>query len=474
MIKTAKILVVLLIVLISSGWLVTPQLTAAETNETDLNLVAVRSVVTGYLSGWQTGYLDQTTLSQLYLADDLADDEVVQELAEMAIATFTIVEMRSDGESYQVTVSLRPGNRALMLTLGKTNNLWRITELQWETDLTTAPPAEEDPGQETSTASATAVAEESREDLGTLIIQTESGGAFYLVTDNGASLQYLSSGIDPALSPDGTKIAFTRWSSGDEGSVWIYDLTSGQEWPLLGEMRQVKSPTWSADGSQVIVSFQSGGRPYIETVCTDPGSHIPREAYDINRGSETGRICYKLPADPYRKLRLIEVASGAFEDLPSDTYSFAPTWDPANAWRVVFVGERGLIQLDLNRAAVGFAFTADVRDRGPVFSPDGGLVAVSYKQDSHWEVYTISTTDGTRTRLTSSSFLDDTPANNAAPAWSPDGSQIAFVTDRTGQWEFWVMDADGSNQRPLLSPEVAAQLSVQYNGVDERLISWGN
>jgi Tol biopolymer transport system component len=41
--------------------------------------------------------------------------------------------------------------------------------------------------------------------------------------------------------------------------------------------------------------------------------------------------------------------------------------------------------------------------------------------------------------------------NNAAPAWSPDGQQIAFMTDRSGKWEIWIMNADGSNQRPMFS-----------------------
>lgn len=36
-------------------------------------------------------------------------------------------------------------------------------------------------------------------------------------------------------------------------------------------------------------------------------------------------------------------------------------------------------------------------------------------------------------------------------AWSPDGKQIAFTTDRRGTFDIFVMNADGSNQRPLLA-----------------------
>jgi hypothetical protein len=67
--------------------------------------------------------------------------------------------------------------------------------------------------------------------------------------------------------------------------------------------------------------------------------------------------------------------------------------------------------------------------------------------------------------------------NNVAPVWSPDGSQIAFLTDHTGRapfgrWEIWVMNVDGSHQRPLLPVEIMNGLDIQYNNMDERVISW--
>lgn len=315
---------------------------------------------------------------------------------------------------------------------------------------------------------------------GKLILQTSSGGDFYLLNADlspfadGSQLRYLTSGIDPAFSPDGTKVAFTRWAGNNgTGSVWIYNLDSGQEQHVIGGIDyQPKAPTWSPDGSQLVISFQHGGRREAEHVCGEPGKiQIPPGAIDINIGSDTGRICFTLPVHTEWKLRKITIADGSYVDVASDTYAYTPAWDPANNWRVIYAGSSGLQQLDLNRNEY-FAFTKDFRDRGPVFSPDGSQVAVSYKQHLNWEVYTIDAKTGDRTRLTAPSFLEDA-YNSASPAWSPNGQKIAFVTDRTGQWEFWIMNADGSGPRPLLSPDLAAQIPVVYREVDERLISWG-
>jgi len=175
------------------------------------------------------------------------------------------------------------------------------------------------------------------------------------------------------------------------------------------------------------------------------------------------------------------VATGEFEDLPNDLFSLSPAWDPANPGQLVFDGERGLMGLGFAQGTI-WTLTNDANDHSPVFSPDGSQIAVSYWQHDHWEIHVINS-DGTgRVRLTETSVQarleqmvnGEMPQswNNVAPTWSPDGSQIAFLTDRTGQWEIWIMSADGSNQRPLVSTEVLDGVTLLYNGMEERMLSW--
>jgi Tol biopolymer transport system component len=343
--------------------------------------------------------------------------------------------------------------------------------------------------------------EDSASPSGTIVFQTASGGAIYAVNADGSNLRYLTTGMDPALSPDGQWVAFTRWEdtqNGALGSLWVINVDTltgtparvaepgraggGGERAILGEIHQPKSPAWSPDGTQIAISMQHGGRVQEEQKCSSEPP--PREAYDVDVKREADgdiRFCYTLPPHPYWGLRVVDVATGKFEDLPNDLFSYSPTWDPANAWRLVYDGERGLMSLDLNQGTT-WELTQDVNDHSPVFSPDGSKIAISYWQNDHWEIHVLNA-DGTgRVRLTETSVQarleqmvnGEMPQswNNAAPTWSPDGSQIAFLTDRDGQWEIWVMNADGSNQHPLVSADALDGVTLQYNGMDERMLSW--
>jgi hypothetical protein len=322
---------------------------------------------------------------------------------------------------------------------------------------------------------------------GTVVFQTASGGAIYAVNSDGTNLRYLTSGMDPSLSPDGQWVAFTRWEdtqNGALGSLWVINVAGSSERQILGDIHQPRSPTWSPDGEQIAISMQHGGRVSDERKCGN--ERPPRGAYDIEvKHDQHGNIkfCYTLPPHPFYGLRVVDVTTGEFEDQPNDLFSLSPTWDQADPGLLVFDGERGLMGLNLTQSeGTIWQVTDDANDHSPVFSLDGGQIAVSYWQVDHWEIHVLNA-DGTgRVRLTETSVQarleqminGQMPQswNNVAPAWSPDGSQIVFLTDRSGQWEIWVMDADGGNQQPLVTVKMLDGITLQYDGMEERMLSW--
>lgn len=316
---------------------------------------------------------------------------------------------------------------------------------------------------------------------GRLVFMTGSGGDLYIINADGTGLRHMASGIiDPAVSPDGQQVAFTRWDGAEIGTLYTLNLDGTNERIVAGDILQPKSPVWSPDGQQIVISFQHGGLRDPNRTCRTfgPGDEfdVPEDATILwvgNRPDGSIRVCFIRKEDLQWRLRRVAVATGAFEDLPSDNYAYNPTWDPNSSWRIIYGGKTGLIQMDVNNGSQ-WPVTTDIRDKDPVFSPDGRKLAITYKQHDHWEVYTYDLETGARQRLTKPPILADPQYNSAAPAWSPDGSQIAFLTDRTGQWEIWAMNADGGNQHPMFSPELQAQIKVNYFGVNERVLNWVN
>jgi dipeptidyl aminopeptidase/acylaminoacyl peptidase len=391
------------------------------------------------------------------------------------------------GTGYPVISGLRQGNQAPIVGRHSASGWWQVKPGSGATGWVSGSPAlvrvsgdtaavPEVPAPPMPARAATAR-------KGLLVFQLSNGGPIYVVNPDGSGLRALTTGMDPAMSSDGRQVAVTRWAEskeGSPGSVWVINTDGSGERNVHDSAVQPRSPVWSPDGKQIMVTTQQGGRLFPEKgYCgrKPPPADATNITYEVKCDASgcSVKFCYDLLPRPGRILRSINLETGAVQDQPVSKYSYTPAWDPANSWRVIYRDEQGLAVLDANRG-VTWRLTEESSDYTPVFSPDGKKIAVGYRQHDHWEIHVMNADGGGRVRLTETPLevtLAGKPAwNNVAPAWSPDGSKIAFLTDRSGRWEIWTMGADGSNQRPLLPASVGAKVALQHTTDDDRSVSW--
>ncbi|MBN1992703.1 MAG: PD40 domain-containing protein [Anaerolineae bacterium] len=494
--KTKRILSLILIIGLAFSVWVTGSL-PAQAQQANLDTTLARAAANSFLVTLLRPELSNTM--KFYLLDSVSAADIVAAVQESPATSFEVTGAEWVSEvTYQVKAMLQPGDRPISVYVGKYNGRWRIEGVDLSPVGVTVPAETAESSGETAPApTGNGPVSVSQNGGGQLVFQNQSGGDIYLINADGTGLRRITQGIDPQLSPDGTKIAFTRWTPRYELFTINVDGSNEQAW--THGWREMKSPTWTADGAKLIFSYQDGGRLNDEyhriniakTLMAGDSIKIPPEARDIEE--KDGVITYRIPADAHWYLKQFNLNTGQIAEIFTERHSYGPSGHPTQANQVIHKVNTGITlhNVDTNTAQL---VTDDYRDHTPVISPDGSKVAVAYWQDGHWEIHTMNLDGSNRQRHTETPLtvlannnrlvsqevegqlrfvpVENPHWNNAAPAWSPDGSKIAFLTDRTGQWEIWIMNADGSDQRPMFPNGQLAEITLHYAGVDERMLSW--
>ncbi len=289
---------------------------------------------------------------------------------------------------------------------------------------------------------------------GKLVFQSVSGGTIYLYDFASGALRSLTTGADPAISPDGKTVAFWRQDGGEHG-LYLIDIDGAAARRVLTRAEKLRSPTWSPDGRSIAFSHVNG-----QDVCLEYGYGIclPDE-FPYN-------MLYPAVYTDKWSLAAVDRDGSQYRDVPAAPGAGSPDWGPAG---IVYAA--GGIQAtqdgggsDANRALLN-----EARLRDPVWQPGGDRIAFQSLEKDHWEIFVAGANGANPTALTrpATTLVPKLP-QNVAPTWSPDGHSIAFLSDRSGQWAIWVMDANGANQRKL-----PIEASIEYRNQGEQVLSWG-
>lgn len=235
----------------------------------------------------------------------------------------------------------------------------------------------------------------------------------------------------PALPPDGTKVAFVRWSGQlNDQAIWVMNADGSNPTQLTSGASVDRFPAWSPDGTQIVFESDHGDgfNLYVmdaegstQTQITDDPAHDMRPAWSPD-GERIAFIrtepdfsashLYTVHPDGTEPGRLIE-ASETTGTAPSD-----PSWSPDGSQ----IAYRGSAPAGIQRVFVADAdgsnaqaLTPDTFSiEHPSWSPGGDYIAFSTQVGpSHRAIQAVRASDGWLFRLT-----DDENPDSFHPAWS--------------------------------------------------------
>ena len=239
-----------------------------------------------------------------------------------------------------------------------------------------------------------------------------------LATGIGVRLtQPVNDDVDPALSPDGTRLAFA--SRRISRHLWGWQLdsetgrTNGIATQLTGAAELNYYPAVSPDGKMLVWTAHRTNQGLLHLLRLEGP---PREVKATTAwGTETREI------------------GGTFS--PDGTgLLFTSTEE----------GDYELWQVDCLEDCVPVSVTNSEhpdRDVLPAWSPRGDSVAYYSNRSGNWDVWLRSLANGAPSRPLTKSIHHE-----MYPVWSPEGNRIAYWTNENDAGgDIWVMDANGAN-----------------------------
>ena len=218
----------------------------------------------------------------------------------------------------------------------------------------------------------------------------------------------------PAVSPDGSKVAFTSFAR-NRPEIEIYSLLTGRKLPFYNQQASMNAtPSFTPDGNTILYSSTAGGA-----------------FAQIFSASIDGRNFHRIT-----NVRAVEVE---------------PKVNPKNGSEIVFVsgrsGPQQIYKMNIEGTDIIRLTTGEGEASNPSWHPEGQHIAFAWTrgyEPGNWNIFIMDVASRRVEQLTHGA------GRNENPTWAPDGKHIVFASRRGGsRMQIYTMLADGTQVKQL-------------------------
>jgi Tol biopolymer transport system component len=220
----------------------------------------------------------------------------------------------------------------------------------------------------------------------------------------------------PRFSPDGKKIALSRWRPGNSSDIWVADADGKNLTQVTQNQGTDSQANWLPSGDKIaFLSDHNSKHLTLKTISLTTGKEeeladLGDDVQFATLSPDGQRVASNLIQNGVMNIWVANLESGERKQLTFDNETAAfPCWSPDGKW-IAYEMKRGHDDYMMLIPSSGGEPKQLTNDKGKSwpnsFSPDGDKIVFAGQREGIWNLYWFSLSTKTQKRLTNYSQLN--------------------------------------------------------------------